>query len=119
MTQEKSIPLFIENQGIELLLETLAHENPDITKESLQLLKEMTDEELLSVNQYGEKLLDKLLENDVLGAVVRILSKLDDGVEDEREGIFVGMSLVENLLDLEPLKVANKMMHMDTLVDQL
>ena len=48
---------------------------------------------------------------------MRLLNKFDDGVDDERKNIMRCLRLRENLLEEEPEKTANKLMHVDTLID--
>lgn len=50
-----------------------------------------------------------------------MLTKLDDNEEDEeqRKSILQCLKLLENLLDQEPDTTANKLMHIDTLIDWL
>jgi len=43
--------------------------------------------------------------------------KLDDNNDDERTNIMHCLKLFENILDEEPEKTANKLMHVDTLID--
>ena len=50
---------------------------------------------------------------------MRILQKLSDEDEEERKQIFRCLSLLENMLDADPVTMANKLMHVDTLIDWL
>ena len=43
--------------------------------------------------------------------------KLDDNNDDERTNIMHCLKLFEKILDEEPEKTANKLMHVDTLID--
>jgi hypothetical protein len=49
--------------------------------------------------------------------LIRLLVKQDDDKDDERKNIMNCLKLFENLLDEEPEKTANKLMHVDTLID--
>lgn len=51
--------------------------------------------------------------------MLRLLSKLDDNDDDDRNNIMQCLKLLENLLDEEPERMANKLMHVDTLIDWL
>jgi hypothetical protein len=46
---------FINSGGIEALIEVLDHPNPDILVESVILLTELTDEDLLNQNEQARK----------------------------------------------------------------
>ena len=51
--------------------------------------------------------------------MLRLLTKLDDNDDDDRNNIMQCLKLLENLLDEEPKRMANKLMHVDTLIDWL
>ena len=51
--------------------------------------------------------------------MLRLLTKLDDNDDDDRNNIMQCLKLLENLLDEEPERMANKLMHVDTLIDWL
>lgn len=48
---------------------------------------------------------------------MRILVKLDDNNNDERTNIMRCLKLLENILDEDPEKTSNKLMHVDNLID--
>jgi hypothetical protein len=48
---------------------------------------------------------------------LRILNRLDDANDDERVNIMSCLKLIENLLDEEPEKTGNKMLHVDNFID--
>ncbi|CDW73679.1 beta-catenin-like protein 1-like [Stylonychia lemnae] len=108
---------FIENEGIQLLIEILDHQNPDINTESMTLLVELTDEEILTSNPDFNKIVEILIQNEVWNFLVRVLQKLDDNESEERPQIFKCLSLIENILDQMPSEAANKLMHIDPLID--
>ena len=68
---------FVKSEGVEALLEVLDHQNPDIIIESVTLLVELTDEDLLS-QQQDSQVVEKLIKNEVWNFLIRILSKLND-----------------------------------------
>ena len=51
--------------------------------------------------------------------MLRLLTKLEDNDDDDRNNIMQCLKLLENLLDEEPERMANKLMHVDTLIDWL
>lgn len=57
------------------------------------------------------------MQNEVWNFIIRIISHLDDSEDDERKQIYKCLSLLENLLDFKPAEFANKLMHIDTLID--
>eukprot|EP00347_Sterkiella_histriomuscorum_P007260 403349645 len=107
---------FIQSEGVQALIEILDHPNPDITNESITLLVELTEEEMLN-NPEFEEVVKILIQNEIWNFIVRVLEKLDDNVDDERPQIFKCMSLLENMLDFLPEEVSNKLMHVDMLIN--
>jgi len=82
---------------VECLLTLLDHQNSDITVESVALLKELTDEELLLEHPETQKTLSILVENEVWNMLTRIICKLD--LQSESEHLNKSLSLLENMLD--------------------
>jgi beta-catenin-like protein 1 len=50
---------------------------------------------------------------------LRLLNKYDDNNDDERKSIMKCLNLIENLLEVEPATVANKLMQVDNFIDWL
>lgn len=105
----------IQAEGIDALIEVLDHPNPDIAIESVILLTELTDEDLT----LAKDVVAILISNEVWNFLIRHITKLDDGVDEERKSISQCLKLLENLLDEEPEIASNKLMHVDTLIDWL
>lgn len=48
---------------------------------------------------------------------MRFLFKFDDNNDDDRKNILNCLKLFENMMEEEPESTANKLMHIDTLID--
>lgn len=99
------------------LLGLLAHENVDIAISVVEILEELTDEDILDAHNEDEEaeegsgqapeavmeLVNKLIENQLLELLVStIVSRLNETEEAERNGVFHSLSLIENLISLDP-----------------
>lgn len=101
------LPLTIMTNNHITLLSLLAHENTDIAIACVQLLEELTDEdkvESTSETAYENinAFVKELVKNDCLTLVVSNLSRLDDDKEDDKQGIYNTLSLIENILSIDP-----------------
>lgn len=108
---------------LDKLLGLLAHENSDIVGAVLGVLDEWTGEDVLlssgTADEEGEQdtvkppdaqsirgmeaLLEALLEQQgILETLVQTLSRLNPESEDDQQGLYHGLSLIENLIALDP-----------------
>ncbi|PFH32380.1 putative beta-catenin family protein 1 [Besnoitia besnoiti] len=96
-------PLFIETHGLELLLSLLNHSNPDIQLEVLDVLAEFTDADTLAECENPQEILNKLVEHQIAELTVDTLLRINEGSgEDEQRGVSHCLTIIENLLELEP-----------------
>ncbi|EGG04537.1 uncharacterized protein MELLADRAFT_49123 [Melampsora larici-populina 98AG31] len=103
------------------LLGLLAHENVDIAISVIEILEELTDEDILDAHQEDEEaeeeenegkskapeavmeLVNRLIEHQLLELLVStMVSRLNEKEEAERNGVFHSLSLIENLISLDP-----------------
>ncbi|KAH9813372.1 Catenin-beta-like protein [Melampsora americana] len=103
------------------LLGLLAHENVDIAISVIEILEELTDEDILDAHNDDDdgeenqdegrgqapeavmELVNRLIENQLLELLVSTMaSRLDEKEEAERNGVFHSLSLIENLISLDP-----------------
>ncbi|KAJ3073859.1 hypothetical protein HDU98_000456 [Podochytrium sp. JEL0797] len=91
------------------LLALLEHPNTDIGIATIQLLSELTDEDVVAeASEEGEDgmkaLVTSLMEHQVLDVLVQALFRLDefkDGTDD-RQGVFNILSVIDNLISVDP-----------------
>ncbi|KAI1494199.1 Catenin-beta-like protein [Biscogniauxia mediterranea] len=79
------------------LVGLLAHENTDIAIDAIEIVNELTDEDVAAEEEQWNALVDALLEADLLGLLVSNFERLDETQEVDRSGVYYAMSIVENL----------------------
>ncbi|KAK3305239.1 Catenin-beta-like protein [Chaetomium strumarium] len=79
------------------LVSLLAHENTDIAIDAVEIVDELTDEDVAASEEQWSALVDALLEADLLGLLVSNFHRLDESQEADREGVYRGLGVVENL----------------------
>lgn len=79
------------------LVSLLAHENTDIAIDAVEIINELTDEDVAASNEQFSALTDSLLEADLLGLLVSNFSRLDEKQEADRTGVYHALSIIENL----------------------
>ncbi|CAG8598044.1 17039_t:CDS:10 [Acaulospora morrowiae] len=86
------------------LVSLLSHENTDITIDVIELLNELTDEDVVAEhNEDAMKIfIDALLENQVLELLVQNISRLDEEEPNDKQGIFNTLGIIENLASFDP-----------------
>ncbi|KAG0343846.1 hypothetical protein BG004_004953 [Podila humilis] len=117
--------VLVELNTVASILSLLTHENMDIAIDAIELLKELTDEEVLSlnmdeeeddeqqVNAAGNKNSDgqvgmktfvaSLVQNGMLDLLVQNLaSRLDEKETNDRLGVFNTLAVFENLTSIDP-----------------
>ncbi|KAG0290555.1 hypothetical protein BGZ96_005976 [Linnemannia gamsii] len=107
-------PVLVELNTISSILSLLTHENPDIAIDAIELLKELTDEEVLSVGleedqevagsegEAGMKVfVHGLIDQGLLDLLVQNLGRLDEEETNDRQGVFNTLAIFENLTSIE------------------
>ncbi|KAJ4390454.1 hypothetical protein N0V85_007203 [Neurospora sp. IMI 360204] len=79
------------------LVSLLAHENTDIAIDAVEIINELTDEDVAASDEQFSSLTDALLEADLLGLLVSNFSRLDEQHEADRTGVYHALSIIENL----------------------
>ncbi|KAK4149648.1 Catenin-beta-like protein [Chaetomidium leptoderma] len=80
------------------LVSLLAHENTDIALGAVEIVGELTDEDVAATEAQWSALVDALLEADLLGLLVSNLGRLDEETQEaDREGVYRALGVVENL----------------------
>ncbi|AEO64671.1 uncharacterized protein THITE_2142516 [Thermothielavioides terrestris NRRL 8126] len=91
-------PLFARLGCAGSLAGLLAHENADIALDAVEIVGELTDEDVAAEEADWSALVDALLEADLLGLLVGHLGRLrEDEDEADREGVYRALGVVENL----------------------
>ncbi|KAM7197535.1 putative DUF1716 domain containing protein [Rhypophila sp. PSN 637] len=80
------------------LVSLLAHENTDIAIDAVEIIGELTDEDVPATTDQWNTLVDALLEADLLGLLVSNFSRLDEeNQEADRSGVYHALGVIENL----------------------
>ncbi|KAL2148989.1 hypothetical protein VTH82DRAFT_1675 [Thermothelomyces myriococcoides] len=80
------------------LASLLAHDNTDIALDAVEIIGELTDEDVAATDEQWSALVDALLEADLLGLLLSNLGRLDEAKEEaDREGVYRALSVLENL----------------------
>ncbi|KAI0155409.1 DUF1716-domain-containing protein [Hypoxylon sp. FL1284] len=90
-------PEFAKLGCVSSLVGLLAHENTDIAIDAIEIINELTDEDVSADDYQWNSLVDALLEADLLGLLVSNFERLDEEQEVDRSGIYYALSIVENL----------------------
>lgn len=85
------------------IVDLLNHDNTDIAIDVVQLLQDLTDEDVLDDNDEPARVLvDALIENSSLELLVQNLHRLSDSDPDESAAVYATLATVENLIEVKP-----------------
>lgn len=85
------------------IVDLLNHDNTDIAIDVVQLLQDLTDEDVLEDNDEPARVLvDSLVENSVLELLVQNLHRLSDSDPDEMAAVYNTLATIENLIEVKP-----------------
>ena len=79
------------------LVGLLAHENTDIAIDAVEIIGELTGEDVAADDTQYDALVEALLEADLLSLLVSNLERLDETQETDRDGVYHALGVVENL----------------------
>ncbi|KAI9742197.1 MAG: hypothetical protein M1818_004097 [Claussenomyces sp. TS43310] len=79
------------------LVSLLAHENVDIAMDAIQIISELTDEDVEAGSEQWNAIVDAMLEADLLDLLISNFSRFDETMESDRSGVYHALSVLENL----------------------
>ena len=79
------------------LVSLLSHENTDIAIDAVEIINELTDEDVAAEQEQWDALVDGLLEADLLSLLYENVSRLNEELESDRAGIYHVLGVLENL----------------------
>lgn len=79
------------------LVSLLAHENTDIAIDAIEIISELTDEDVEAEQEQWDALVNAMLDADLLSLMTSNLERLDEANEADRSGVYHSLSIVENL----------------------
>ncbi|KAH7926758.1 DUF1716-domain-containing protein [Leucogyrophana mollusca] len=105
-------PELVRSGSIALLIGLLSHENADIVIDVVEVIHELTDEDVGNEGEDEEEqeesqtalraLIEALLANSILELLVDNLSRLNEAEESDRQGVFHILGVFENVLGFNP-----------------
>ncbi|KAF5008012.1 hypothetical protein FDECE_5696 [Fusarium decemcellulare] len=90
-------PEFVKTGCVASLVSLLAHENTDIAIDAIEIMGELTDEDVAAEDEQWNDLVDAMMEADLLGLLVSNFSRLNEDDESDRNGIYHALGVIENL----------------------
>ncbi|KAI9204682.1 Catenin-beta-like protein [Polychytrium aggregatum] len=107
-------PVLVELGTLGTLLSLLSHENTDVAMTAVEVLNELTDEDVVGEIDENEAavegmsvLVKALVENQALELLVQNMSRLNENNAEDKQGIFNTLGVVENMISVDP-SVAEK-----------
>ena len=79
------------------LVSLLSHDNTDIAIDAIEIINELTDENVEAEQEQWDALVDALLEADLSSLLYENISRLNEDIESDRAGIYHVLSVLENL----------------------
>jgi beta-catenin-like protein 1 len=95
-------PVIVEAGSVASILGMITHENTDISIEAVGLIQEMTDVDAIQEEESAMAFIDALLKNQGLELIVQNLSRLDEANDEDAQGVYNSMAIIENLIELKP-----------------
>ncbi|RYQ97200.1 hypothetical protein Ahy_B08g093219 [Arachis hypogaea] len=94
----KLYPDLVTLNVVPSIVDLLNHDNTDIAIDFVQLLQDLTDEDVLDDNDVPAK-------NIVLEFLVQILHRLNDSDPDDSASVYATLATIENLIEMKPAVV--------------
>ncbi|KAL2841487.1 Catenin-beta-like protein [Aspergillus pseudodeflectus] len=79
------------------LISLLSHENADIAIDAIQIISELTDEDVEAEQEQWDGLVNAMLDADLIELLAQNLSRLDEEAEADRAGVYYILNVLENL----------------------
>lgn len=74
----------------------LAHENTDIAIDAIEIIGELTDEDVAAEEAQWTELVDALMNADLLDLLVSNFSRFNEDDESDRSGVYYALGILEN-----------------------
>ena len=83
------------------LVSLLAHENTDIAIDAIEIISELTDEDVQAEQAQWDTLVNAMLDADLLSLLISNFSRFDEANEADRSGVYHSLSVLENFTSQE------------------
>lgn len=94
---------FTKLGSVASLVSLLAHENTDIANAVIQIISELTDEDVDAEQGQWDALVVAALDADLLSLLVSNFSRFDESDEADRDGLYNSLSVLENVAGQQAL----------------
>ena len=88
---------FVKLGCVTSLVSLLSHENTDIAIDTIEIINELTDEDVEAEQEHWDALVDALLEADLLSLLYENIARLNEDFDSDRAGLYHVLKLLENL----------------------
>ncbi|KAK5709009.1 DNA-dependent RNA polymerase II, partial [Elasticomyces elasticus] len=95
-TKQKLYVEFTESESVGMLVRLLAHKNTDIAIAAFEILSESLDEDVEAEQEQMDKLINALLEVDLLELLLSTLAQLEEEMESDRSGAYHSLAIMES-----------------------
>jgi beta-catenin-like protein 1 len=85
------------------LVGLLAHENTDIAIGAVEIISELTDEDVEAEQEQWTSIVDAMVESDLLDLLVSNFARFNEKNESDRSGVYHALSVLENLASQQTL----------------
>lgn len=89
---------FAKSPAASKLVELLAHENTDIAIAAIEIISELTDEDVAGEQEQWDAVTSAFLEADLLSLLISNFSRFDESDAADASGVYHSLSVIENLL---------------------
>ncbi|MCJ1258388.1 hypothetical protein MMC24_006221 [Lignoscripta atroalba] len=79
------------------LVSLLSHENTDIAIDAIEIISELTDDDVEAEEAQWDVLVDAMLEADLLDLLFQNISRLNENNDSDRSGVYHVLGVLENL----------------------
>jgi beta-catenin-like protein 1 len=79
------------------LVGLLAHENTDIAIDAVEIISELTDEDVEAEEEQWNEIVDAMIKADLLDLLVSNFSRFNEGSESDTSGVYHALSVLENM----------------------
>ncbi|KAL9092533.1 MAG: hypothetical protein Q9165_004337 [Trypethelium subeluteriae] len=79
------------------LVSLLSHENTDIAIDAIEIISELTDEDVQAEQTQWDAVVNAMLDADLLSLLISNFSRFDEANEADRNGVYHSLSVLENL----------------------
>ncbi|KAI9858901.1 MAG: hypothetical protein M1813_007203 [Trichoglossum hirsutum] len=106
---------------INSLVALLSHENTDIAIDVVEVIDELTDEDVEAEQGEWDTLVNAMLEADLLDLLIQNLSRFNESNESDSAGVYHALAVIENLASQQSIseKIAQQTSVMSWLVGRI